>query len=50
VALEILNQYSRKNPGRTIQVRDVPRYADLVASGVGFYYHDPRKAKIVYYD
>jgi predicted deacylase len=50
VALEILRQYSMKNRGRAIQVRDVPRYADLVANGVGFYYHDPRKAKIVYYD
>jgi len=45
VALEIIRQYSKRNADRGILVSDVPRYADLVQNGVGFYFHDPRKAK-----
>jgi hypothetical protein len=51
VTLEIVNQYSKKNSERAIQIKNVPRYADVVKNGVGFYYHDPDKAdksKIVY--
>jgi hypothetical protein len=44
VALEIINQYSIKNPERAIRVSNVPRYADVVRNGVGFYYRDPGKA------
>lgn len=44
VTLEIMNQYSRKNPDRTIRISNVPRYADVVKNGVGHYYHDPEKA------
>jgi hypothetical protein len=44
VALEIINQYSIKNPDRAIRISNVPRYADVVRNGVGFYYHDPAKA------
>jgi len=44
VALEIIGQYSRKNPDRAIAMSEVPRYADLLRNGVGFYYHDPAKA------
>lgn len=52
VALEIINQYSRKNADRAIRVSEVPRYGDLVQNGVGFYFHDPAKAKpkSVYFD
>ncbi len=52
VALEIINQYSIKNPDRAIRVSGVPRYADVVRDGVGFYYHDPGKAPLarIYHD
>ncbi len=42
VVLEILRQYSRKSPQREIEVRNVPRYAEVVKNGVGHYYHDPK--------
>jgi predicted deacylase len=45
VALEIIRQYSKKIPERSIEVRNVPRYAEVVKNGVGYYYHDPDKAK-----
>ena len=44
VVLELLKQYSRKSPQREIEVRNVPRYAEVVKNGVGHYYHDPKKA------
>jgi hypothetical protein len=44
VILEILHQYSKKNPDRSIVVRDIPRYAEIVRNGVGHYFHDPSKA------
>ena len=44
VILEIVNQYSRKNPDMAIQIKHVPRYTDVVKNGVGFYYHNPEKA------
>jgi predicted deacylase len=45
VAMEIIHQYSIKNAGRAIRILNVPRYADIVKNGVGFYYHDPSKAR-----
>jgi hypothetical protein len=52
VALEIISQYSRKHSDRAIRISEVPRYADLLRHGVGFYFHDPSKAKPtrVYFD
>jgi predicted deacylase len=52
VALEIINQYSMKSTGRAIRLVNVPRYADIVKNGVGFYFHDPSKARArdVYYN
>ena len=44
VVLEILRQFSRRTPDRSIKVENVPRYAEVVEKGVGFYYHDPEKA------
>ncbi len=44
VVLEILRQFSRKNPGKAIVIRGVPRYADIVQHGVGHYFADPAKA------
>jgi len=43
VVLELIRQFSRKFPDRTIKLRNVPRYADVVKNGVGHYYHDPAK-------
>ena len=45
VTLEILRQYSKKNPDRSILVRDIPRYAEVIQNGVGHYFHDPDKAE-----
>ena len=45
VILEILRQYSKKNPDRSILVRDIPRYAEVVQNGVGHYFHDPSRAE-----
>jgi hypothetical protein len=39
--LELLHQFSRKSPDRSIQVKNVPRYAGIVKNGVGYYYHNP---------
>lgn len=44
VMLEIFSQYSRHNPGRALTLSKVPRYADIVKNGTGFYYHDPKAA------
>ncbi len=44
VSLEILNQYSKKNPERAIIVSNAPRYKDIVANTVGSYLHDPAQA------
>jgi predicted deacylase len=44
VVLEILRQFSRKNPDRAIVIRGVPRYADIVKHGVGHFFADPAKA------
>ncbi len=44
VALEIIRQYTKKNPESAIKLSGIPRYADLVTNGVGHYFHDPDKA------
>jgi hypothetical protein len=43
--LEILGQHAKKFPDRAIEVRGVPRYADIVKNGVGYYFHDPDRAE-----
>jgi len=45
VTLEILRQFSKKNPDRGIVVRGVPRYSEVIKNGVGHYFHDPAKAE-----
>ena len=52
VTLEILRQFTKKNPDAGIRVSGVPKYADLVKNGVGFYFHDPAKAgpKTIHYE
>ncbi len=44
VILEIMRQFSKRLPEKKIEVRSVPRYADVVKNGVGYYFHDPKKA------
>lgn len=52
VSLEILRQFTKKNPGKAIVMSGVPRYAELLKNGVGRYFHDPAKAdpKSVHYE
>lgn len=44
VVLEILNQFSRRHSDKPIRVQNVPRYAEVVENGVGYYYNDPKDA------
>jgi hypothetical protein len=52
VALEILRQFTKKNADRGIRMSGVPKYADVVANGVGSYFHDPAQAdpKSIYHE
>jgi hypothetical protein len=52
VTLEILRQFSKRNPDAAIRLSGVPKYADLVQNGVGSYFHDPAKAdpKTIHYE
>ncbi len=52
VILELVRQFSRKFPDKSIQMRNVPRYAEVVKNGIGHYYHNPIQAnkKDVYYN
>ncbi len=45
LTLEILRQHAKRVPGRAVEVRGVPRYADIVEYGVGYYFHDPARAE-----
>lgn len=49
---EIFRQYSRKNKDNAIKISNVPKYADVLKNGVGYYYSDPSKVdkKNVYYN
>jgi len=44
VTLEIFRQFTKRTKDRPIVVRGVPRYAEVVKSGVGRYLADPAKA------
>ncbi len=44
VILEIFKQFGKKNPDRSIVIRNVPRYAEILKNGVGHYFADPDKA------
>jgi len=52
VILELVRQFSRKFPDKSIQMRNVPRYAEVVKNGIGHYYHNPIQAnkKDIYYN
>ncbi len=44
LVLELIRQFSRKFPEKKIEIRNVPRYAEVVKNGVGHYYRDPKTA------
>ena len=52
VALELINQFSKRNPDRAIEIQNIPKYAEVVENGIGYYYHDPAKADkaAIYYE
>jgi predicted nucleic acid-binding Zn ribbon protein len=52
VIQELMRQYTRKFPEKGMAIRNVPKYADVVANGVGFYFHDPKKTdkKSIYFN
>ena len=52
VMLEIMCQFSRKFPERTIKISNAPRYAEVVKNGVGYYYYNPQEVpkKKIYYN
>jgi predicted deacylase len=45
IILEIMRQVSKKFPEKAVLVEDIPRYADLVKNGVGYYFRDPKRAE-----
>jgi len=45
VIQEIMNQFSMSNEERAIKISNVPHYNEVVEKGVGYFYHDPQKAK-----
>jgi len=50
--LTIADLWSQDHADRAVIIKDVPRYAELVAKGVGAFLHDPAKAdaKKIYYE
>jgi len=44
VILELIYQFSKRNPDRAMEIHNIPRYAEVVQNGIGHYYHDPEKA------
>jgi hypothetical protein len=52
VILELMRQFSRKNKDRAVSVSNVPRYAEVIKNGVGFYYKNPARAdkKDIYFN
>jgi hypothetical protein len=49
--LQVMTTWTEDHPQKALVVRDVPRYAELIARGVGYYLKDPSKvpaSKVVY--
>lgn len=44
VILELIYQFSKRNPDKAMEIHNIPRYAEVVENGIGHYYHDPGKA------
>jgi predicted deacylase len=41
VVLEIMKQFSKKYKKRAVRIEGVPRYAEVLEKGVGYFYRDP---------
>jgi len=41
IVLEIMKQFSKKYKERAVKVKGVPRYAEVLDKGVGYFYKDP---------
>ncbi len=50
--LQILELWSEEKPDKTVKVREVPRYTDVIEKGTGYFLHNPAKAdpKKIYYE
>jgi hypothetical protein len=50
--LQILEQWSEQSPEKSVMVKGVPRYAEVIKKGIGKFLHDPAKAdpKRIYYE
>jgi len=50
--LQILELWSEENPGKSVMVKGVPCYAEVIEKGIGNFLHDPAKAdsKRIYYE
>ncbi len=50
--LQILEIWSEENPEKSVMVRGIPRYAEVIEKGIGNFLHDPAKAdpKRIYYE
>ena len=50
--LQILELWSEENPCKSVIVKGVPRYAEVIEKGIGNFLHDPAKAdsKRIYYE
>lgn len=50
--LQILELWSEEKPDKTVKVREVPRYADVIEKGTGYFLRNPANAdpKKIYYE
>lgn len=48
--LQTLESWTELNPERGILCEGVPRYAEVIENGIGFYLHDPAQAQRVSYE
>ena len=50
--LQILELWSEEKPDKTVKVREVPRYTDVIEKGTGYFLRNPAKAdpKKIYYE
>lgn len=49
--LEVVSIWSELNPDKPVKIEGVPRYAEVIKNGVGYYFHNPDdadKAKVAY--
>lgn len=44
VIMELIRQYSKRFPERTLEIKNIPLYKDVVENGVGHYFHNPAEA------